>query len=568
MSCVELHTFTQLPLNYLYELSVLDLESRVRQSVAAETSEFSGPWDLKYPSPGSGSLLQKSFLPLSPTRRFLALISPRHFIILRASPESRGSHYEFSYKLHSEARPLIPPDSEDPGDEATDAAALTLLLPPPARNGDGPHPCTGGGEPILVEVFAVGFTSGTLRVYSQDGKLLLEQLLHEEPVRKVHCFTNCHALGTNPRVPPSDQESLLLLFHSAMVLISGSALSAVCRGAMGSEEGGRGEAGLEVEHRKWRLEDAREVNDVACLGVVVPSLFDHIQDGCVLGGFEQRVRGVTAPEEQFLAAGVSPMFGFYSLNDQNSPNMSEIVAEVATRVKSAVSAKLATAGGWLWSGATQHEQGAVGGREEAKKKPPRILRSIGLPLSSNISDTPRDIHSLILSPRGVLAVATDNFGRVLLLDTRRKVVSRVWKGYRDAQCGWVQSREEGQSREGLFLIIYAPKRGILEIWPSQSGSRVGAFTVGKDARLIHTAHGILGLGQLVQQQRRIGQTAECYSSPLSSCFLLHPTGLVREVLVPFHLTLPPTQVDQAQDEVRRHPPSYVCIANSFLARLL
>ena len=544
MSSVELQLLTLLPINYLYELSVLDLESRVRQSAAADTNESTGPWELQYPTPGDWSLIQKSLLAFSPDRKFLALVSSRHFVVLKSCPGEREGPYSIVYKVHTQPQPLISADSdsEDQGDEATDAISLTLLLPPPARSTEGGVLVE--GEPILTDVLAVGFNSGFLRVYSQDGLLLFEQLLHEEPVKKLRCFTNCHALGTNPRVPASDQESVLLLYNTAVVSVTGTALAVSCRE---HNTPTNNSTNLGLEHRKWRFEDTKDINDVVYLGVVVPSLFDHLQDACVLGGFEQRVRGVATPEEQFLTGGCTPMFGFYLINDQNSLHMTEIMVEVATRVKSALSAELSSAGGWLGFG--QHETGASGGKEEVKKKPPRILRATGLPLNSNISDAPRRIASVCLSPGGVLAVATDNFGRVLLLDTRRKVISRMWKGYRDAQCGWIQCKEEGQTRDGLFLAIYAPKRGILEIWPAQAGSRVAAFTVGKGARLLHTPHGILGLGQLIQQQRRVGQLRGGYSSPLATTFVLHSSGVLREVVVPFHLTLPPTLMDQAQDEV-------------------
>ena len=46
-------------------------------------------------------------------------------------------------------------------------------------------------------------------------------------------------------------------------------------------------------------------------------------------------------------------------------------------------------------------------------------------------------------------------------------------GYRDAECGWVMVEEENHHNEGelpksslrtaLFLVIYATKRGILEV---------------------------------------------------------------------------------------------------------
>lgn len=69
-------------------------------------------------------------------------------------------------------------------------------------------------------------------------------------------------------------------------------------------------------------------------------------------------------------------------------------------------------------------------------------------------------------------------------------------GYRDAQLGWLQVPEERgpaptsspsshplpPRRHALFLVIYAPRRGILEVWAMQQGPRVGAFTVGKHCR--------------------------------------------------------------------------------------
>ena len=71
-------------------------------------------------------------------------------------------------------------------------------------------------------------------------------------------------------------------------------------------------------------------------------------------------------------------------------------------------------------------------------------------------------------------------------------------GYRDAQCGWIQVPEDlhqemsgGKSRHrhkqfgpriALYLVIYAPRRGILEVWNTQQGPRVAAFNVPKSAR--------------------------------------------------------------------------------------
>ena len=58
-------------------------------------------------------------------------------------------------------------------------------------------------------------------------------------------------------------------------------------------------------------------------------------------------------------------------------------------------------------------------------------------------------------------------------------------GYRDAECGWVMVEEENHHNEGelpksslrtaLFLVIYASKRGILEVYTKLSKSFYQVF---------------------------------------------------------------------------------------------
>lgn len=66
------------------------------------------------------------------------------------------------------------------------------------------------------------------------------------------------------------------------------------------------------------------------------------------------------------------------------------------------------------------------------------------------------------------------------------VCCRMWKGYRDAQCGWLTAEEQQETkshkRSALFLVIYAPKKGIVEVWAMQQGPRVATFTVSKNGR--------------------------------------------------------------------------------------
>ena len=76
----------------------------------------------------------------------------------------------------------------------------------------------------------------------------------------------------------------------------------------------------------------------------------------------------------------------------------------------------------------------------------------------------------MLAPIGNLATVTDAFNRVMLFDYSKGNVVRMWKGYRDAQCGWIVVEEEEDEqpkqvkRKAVFVVIYAPKRGIIEIY--------------------------------------------------------------------------------------------------------
>jgi hypothetical protein len=69
----------------------------------------------------------------------------------------------------------------------------------------------------------------------------------------------------------------------------------------------------------------------------------------------------------------------------------------------------------------------------------------------------------------------------------------VCTGYRDAQCGWIEVQEEmghgGISsrnaplpRLALFLVIYVPKQGFIEIWAMQQGPRIAKFAASKSGR--------------------------------------------------------------------------------------
>lgn len=117
-----------------------------------------------------------------------------------------------------------------------------------------------------------------------------------------------------------------------------------------------------------------------------------------------------------------------------------------------------------------------------------------------LSDIFREGNAVLASPKKTLSVVTDAFGRVILIDNRQGIAVRMWKGYRDAQCGWIEVQEEKQHisrkerkanmgivshaplRKALFLVIYAPKKGLIDIWSIQHGSKITSFSASKNGR--------------------------------------------------------------------------------------
>uniref|UniRef100_A0A0R3RJG1 RAB3GAP2_C domain-containing protein n=1 Tax=Elaeophora elaphi TaxID=1147741 RepID=A0A0R3RJG1_9BILA len=115
---------------------------------------------------------------------------------------------------------------------------------------------------------------------------------------------------------------------------------------------------------------------------------------------------------------------------------------------------------------------------------------------------------------------------------------RMWKGYRDARCAWLEGVStldrkkskyelELQPSTTLFLIIFAPRRGLLEAWSMQNGRRIFASTVDRHGRLI-------GIPRL--SDHLLGHD-ERAASHLPSVFFLSSDGTIHHLWIPFHRAL-------------------------------
>lgn len=192
-----------------------------------------------------------------------------------------------------------------------------------------------------------------------------------------------------------------------------------------------------------------------------------------------------------ISAGADPFLSFYQAgNDQNSIiHLAHIATAMATRAAGAV---WSFAKSWGWSSAAAtHEHESYAENRTIDDAAEHVAAPVGS-IRMIAEDTRRRSRCLALSPTGRLAAVTDTLGRVLLIDTARMLVIRMWKGYRNAQCAWMQASEGARRPSGLYLVIYSAQRGIVEVWRARFGPRVYSFAVGDNARLFTIADASLG----------------------------------------------------------------------------
>ncbi|XP_011896044.1 PREDICTED: rab3 GTPase-activating protein non-catalytic subunit isoform X3 [Cercocebus atys] len=396
----------------------------------------------------------------------------------------------------------------------------------------------------------VGFTSGYVRFYTENGVLLLAQLLNEDPVLQLKCRT--YEIPRHPGVTEQNEE-LSILYPAAIVTIDGFSLFQslrACRNqvAKAAASGNENIQPPPLAYKKWGLQDIDTIIDHASVGIMTLSPFDQMKTASNIGGFNAAIKNSPPAMSQYITVGSNPFTGFfYALEGSTQPLLSHVALAVASKLTSAL---FNAASGWLgWK--SKHEEEAV------QKQKPKVEPATPLAVRFGLPDSRRHGESICLSPCNTLAAVTDDFGRVILLDVARGIAIRMWKGYRDAQIGWIQIVEDlheripekadfspfgnsqGPSRVAQFLVIYAPRRGILEVWSTQQGPRVGAFNVGKHCRLLYPGYKIMGLNNVTSQSWQPQTYQICLVDPVS--------GSVKTVNIPFHLALSDKKSERAKD---------------------
>ncbi|CAK1540482.1 unnamed protein product [Leptosia nina] len=376
----------------------------------------------------------------------------------------------------------------------------------------------------------VGFVNGTVGFYTNTGHLLLLEKLDDKPVIKLSCHTGTY--GTMP-------DDIHVLFCHCVCVIPGTTLFQTLRNAKAHQAkvyaGIQEDSAIDSKNlniRKWTFSDQESISDAAVVGLELKNTYDHLLAASTYGGYGIWYRSVPPVNTLVSATGQSPYLGFhYAIEGGTTPPLQDVARAVANKIKSALP-------GWLG-----------GSIEAAAPNTEPLIRAESLIMRNGISDPLRCGTSVIVSPDRRLAAITDNLGRVSVLDVNKGYLIRLFKGYRDAQCAFIQLFDSDTKKpqislvkdikRAIFLIIYNPKKGLIDIRLMQRGNRVAVFTATKNGKLLYNTCGLVGAEK--------NYTHKKLNLPEFQCVLIDPDGKLKTFNIPFYYSLEGVQLQRSKD---------------------
>lgn len=323
-----------------------------------------------------------------------------------------------------------------------------------------------------IRVIAIGTSCGYLLIYSLGGDLIHKQLVY--PGR----ILGLRVRGTKRDITEdtSSFEEVCVVIPGIIARFDGSDLQKVLQkwyqetqnqfwNPNKDPEEDSENSYSRIPYQLWNVNGYGSCVDAAITGVMPPPLLE-------LQSSDRYYCAVTI--------GVDAAISAFRLSEDRSRSF---VGAILSKVVPATFSTIASFSKLVW----RSQQPA----KKSEPKPQPFARA--LPLTC-LKDHPRKGEKLTLSPSGTLAAITDSLGRIMLLDTRALVVVRLWKGYRDASCLFVERLVNKESREHvkndycLCLAIHAPRKGIVEIWQMRTGPRVLTVPCPKGSKILQPTY--------------------------------------------------------------------------------
>ncbi|KAG4066663.1 hypothetical protein HA402_007299 [Bradysia odoriphaga] len=442
--------------------------------------------------------LNSVFYSLSPTGELLVIAHGSKFVLLTSRWSNEQTTYTYTLKC----------ELENPNDIITSLICLPIVGTTNVQN---------SAEWTCI---AIGLSSGEAKFYSDSGIELFSQQWHNESIHAIKAQSG-----------KKINEEIHVFYLSCVCIIQGSHLFTLLRNMKNFLQKSRANADLSpgqetLPCRKWGYGGKNVIiNDAVVVGAQKTCTFDHLLTASLEGGFYAKYKSAAPQSSLVIGVGTKPFAGFHWAKEGF---VQPVLADVA-RGK----VKVILCGTWF-----------MGSTQQTIETPPPPVPAEPMSLRFGICDYQRTGISVWLAPNSQLAAVTDNLGRIVLVDCFKGIALRVWKGYREAQCGFVKVNEKSTKvansndrRHAMFLVIFAPRRSCLEVWSLQRGQKIAAFNVSKHGQLISNTHQLMGA---------TGSSKVKYTT--NSCIFFDPSDQsLKEIAIPFHCAITDSNSKTAKD---------------------
>ncbi|GAB2215864.1 hypothetical protein Droror1_Dr00020269 [Drosera rotundifolia] len=332
-----------------------------------------------------------------------------------------------------------------------------------------------------TRVLAVGTSSGYWMAYSLEGDLIHRQMVYHGRILKLRVQGMRRDL-----VQAVSSKDLTVIMPGVLARFNGSDIQSMLgrwfqemetdeylgqkQTRRGSDDFGN--SNQRLPYQLWNVSKYGSSVDAAITGVMPPPLLEFESSQCYYCA-------VTVGNDAVISA-------FRLSEDRNR----SLVGAILSRVVPATFSTIASVSRLIWRS-----------DQTTKKSEPRPQPFARATPLTCLKDSARKGEKLTLTPSGTLAAITDSLGRILLLDTQALVVVRLWKGYRDANCLFMEMLvkkesvpststylENGKGDYCLCLVIHAPRKGIVEVWQMRTGPRLLAIKCAKGSRILQPAY--------------------------------------------------------------------------------
>lgn len=331
-----------------------------------------------------------------------------------------------------------------------------------------------------IRVLAFGTSNGYLMIYSLGGDLIHKQMVHPGRILKLR------VRGTKKDLmQDSSTEELCVVMPGVIARFDGSDIQSLLQRWFQETNSHFwdqsrkkdviyfGNSYGRLPYQLWNVVKYGSCADAAITGIMSPPLME-------LQSSQRYYCAVTVGNGAVISA--------YRLSEDRSRSL---VGAILSKVVPATFSTIASFSKMIW----RSDQTSP---KKPEEKPQPFARASPL---TCLKDHPRKGEQLTLAPSGTLAAITDSLGRILLLDTQALVVVRLWKGYRDANCLFMEmlvgkdtassssaSYEPLKSDYCLCLAIHAPRKGIVEVWQMRTGPRLLTIQCSKGSKILQPTY--------------------------------------------------------------------------------